>query len=647
MTITSPHWIASHLTRTQFLIPVFLFVGASGLYFSTIIRNPYTVLLPTALVAGAAVFYLLQSDEYPSADVEVDTSIAKVLVGLFCIVFALLIVQYYSAGFWRTNQVFHLTFLLYALTALFIFVKPRPVIGLLLIISSGLINRFTAFYASERYAGVDIYGHAEQIHAVAIDGSLEVFATSKYFYSPIYHIQAAQGELLFEVSTKDALALTTMMAITILPVFAVFLITNHLWSTQTGLLAAFLYVISDEAVHWSVHLIPTSLGVAFFALMLHTLVVYYLTQDTRYYFVFSMALTLLFFTHQVSLFIATVVTIAFGTAFCIYQMRMSRLAANTSIVVGLVVFLEFITTRYSGPTGELSFLDVVLSTFVASLLSAGTETRPEASFPNGIPYSPGGAAAMADIQLVGSSLLLFFAIVGALYWFHAKRTNEGLFLGLGLGISVFTMLVFALGGPIIGMRNLLPGRWWAFIFAVFAIFGAVGFLFVVSQSTSLLESSDRLKTLVFIIIVGVLIISMVGSATASSDNPYLDQGFDAERYSITEQEIAISEHSQSVGTDDITIETDRRFSQNIQREFVSTRMVRVKYGNPDSVATETPKIIINRDYLSKPPAGVILTIDSKQWRVHGGFEIEQLNPNYRNTIYDNGEDELVLVVRRG
>lgn len=647
MNITSSHWIVSRLTRTRFLIPLFLLVGVSGLYFSTIIRNPYTVLFPTALIAGAGAFYLLQRVDNPSSYVEVNAKIAKALVTLFCIVLSLLVIQYYSAGFWRTNQVFHLTFLLYILTALFIFVKPRPSIGLVLIISSGLVNRLTAFYASERYAGVDIYGHAEQIQAVAADGSLDIFATSKYFYSPIYHIQAAQGEVLFDVSTKDALALTTMMAITILPMLVIFVITSHYWGTQTGLLAAFLYVISDEAISWSVHLIPTSLGVAFFAILLYALIIYYFTRDIRFYFIFGVALSLLTLTHQVSLFIAAVAAISFGATFCLYQLRITRLAANTWFVVGLIVFLDFVITRYSGPVGEISFFDRILGTLMASFLTAGTETRPEASFPSDIPYSPGGAAAMADIQLIGTSLLLFLAIVGALYWLHVKRTNEGLLLGLGLGIVVFTMIAFALGGPIIGMRNLMPGRWWAFIFMVLTIFGAVGLLFVVRQSTCRLKSSSNVDTVVFVVVIGILVISMVGNATASSDNPYLDQGMDAGRYSITEQEVAIAEHTRSVATEDTRIETDRRFGQNIQREFISTRTIQMEYENPDSIASEAPKIIINRDYLSQPPAGIHLIVDGERWTVRGGAEMEDVNPKFRNRIYDNGEDELLWVVRRG
>ncbi|MCU4754401.1 hypothetical protein OB919_20915 [Halobacteria archaeon AArc-curdl1] len=588
----------------------------------------------------------MKDGEYSLSESRGGTARSKALLTLFCIVFSLLIIQYYSAEFWRTNQVFYLTFILYTLTALFIFTSPKPVIGLLIIIISGLINRLTAFYASERYAGVDIYGHTEQIHAVATDGSLEVFAASKYFYAPIYHIQAAQGEILFNVSTKDALALTTMMAITILPLITIFVITNHLWDVQTGLSAAFLYVISNEAINWSVHLIPTSLGVAFFTILLLAIIFYYLTHDPRYYLVFGIALALLVFTHQVSLFIAAVAAIAFGTALCMYQMQIARLAANTWLVVGLIVVLDFMTTRYSGPTGERSFFHAVLGTFVTSILSSGTQIRAEASFPRDIPYSPSGASAMADIQLIGPSLLVFLAIVGALYWFHVKRTSEGLFLGLGLGMSVFTMIVFALGGPVFGIVDLLPGRWWAFIFVVFAIFGAVGLVFVVRQSGCQLKKSSSTDTVILIIIISILVVSMVGSATASSDNPYFEQGFDAERYSITEQEVAIAEHAQTIETDDITIETDHRFGQNIGREFVSTRTVRVEYGNPDSVAAETPKIVLNRDYLSKPPANIYLIIDGDQWLVHGGVDMEDLNPRFRSVIYDNGEDELLWVVRR-
>jgi hypothetical protein len=598
-----------------------------------------------ALFVGSIVFFLLKSNKKHPPYNKIYSDISKLIGFLFCITILLLILWYHSSGFWRTDVVFYLTFLLYALAALFIFVKPKPGLGLLMILSSGLINRLTAFYASERYAGVDIYEHSRLIHEIAMGGSLEsVFETSKYFYAPIYHIQAAQGELLFGIPTKEALALTTMMAITVLPAIAVFLITKAFWTPKTGLLAAFLYVISDEAIHWAVNLIPTSLGVAFFALLLYTLFVYYYTRDTRFYLIFCTALVLLALTHQVSLFIAAVVTVAFGTTVSLYRIQIARFSQNIGIVVVLVVFLDFVTTRFRGATGNSIFFDAMLARLVSLFLEASPENRAEVRFPSEISYSLGSAAGMSHIQLIGTSLLLFFAIVGSLYWMNVRCINESLFAGLALGASVFTMLAFTFIGPMTGVRQLLPGRWWPFIFIVLSIFAAVGVLFVVNHGLSRLDYIHA-DAVIYLAVISILIVPMVGSATASTDNPYFDQGFTAERYSITEQEVAIAKHSQDTIPDDILVETDQRFSQNIRGEFVSTRPIRVEYGNPNSVADETPKILMNRDYLSTRAARVSLFLNDSYWTVHGGFRVTDMSPTFKSPVYDNGEDKLLWVVR--
>lgn len=645
MHFSHSHPFVDWLIDTDFLIPIFVLVALAGFYFSTIIRNPYTVLYPLAILTGAFTFVILRN-RHPTQTVATSANLYKLSAILFFVVLTSLLSIYHAEGLWRSDTIFHLTFLLYGLVGLTILTKPNPIIGLSLITLVGLFTRLTAYYASERYAGVDIYGHVELINGIVTAGSLEPFSASKYFYAPFYHIQAAQGQILFDVSTKDALALTTMVGITILPILVVYLVTCRFWSTRIGLIAALLYVGSDHVIARSVHLIPNSLGVTLFALVLLSMIAYYLQSDIRWFVIFVFGFAALSLTHQVSMFIAAVFATVVAASLCIYHFRIIPSAVHTIIAVGTITFLDFTVTQYSGPDGDISFFDQVAGGLFTSLLESGPETRAEVAFPDIAGYSPGGAAAMADIQLVGSALLLLFAILGVLYWFQITQDDQHRFVGFGLGISVFLMMVVALAGPIIGLRNLLPSRWWPFIYMIFAIFAGPGLVLTVRSIRDLLGLQPGRDILLVALVILVFSGFMVGSATASTDNPYLDQGFSAERYSITEQEVAIADHVSQTRDPDIEIYTDRRFSSNIQREFVTSRTIVVNYNDPDSIVSGEPKYIINRQYLSQTPANIVLQVDGNQWHAHGGFQLTQIHPSGYMTIYDNGPDEFTLLEHR-
>lgn len=637
MNYFQPYWITQRLTNTTFLAACLVLIGIGGLYFSTIIRNPYTVLYPSAMILGAVCFLLLKNRQAVS-DFTCNSDTAKyVLVGFF-VVFSLLVVQYYEAGFWRTNVVFYLTFSLYTLVGLYIITGGRTPIALLLVCVAGLTTRITALYASREYVGVDIYGHSHSIHSIAAEGTLETFATSKYFYSPIYHIQAAQGQLLFDVGTKDAITLTTMISVVIVPALVVFIVANRHWNRQIALLASLLYTGSDEAINWGVHLIPTSLGITFFSIVLLSVLSYYVKGDKRMFAVFVGAIVSLMLTHQVSLFISASLVIGFSLAIIVYTFQLPAKVTHISLFTGFAVLLDFMVTGYGGPGGE-SFFQRVLGTFIASFMVAETDSRPEVAFPDDPTISPGGAAAMADIQLAGSSLLLFFAIVGTLFWFHNNDENNSIIAALSLGVGVTILMALTLAFPIIGMRNLMPSRWWAFTYLLLVIFAAPGLIFLAKQVGSILPYPNAVTPILLVSLLIPYVVLMGGAAVASSDDPFIDQGFSAARHGITDTEQALGEHTNRYAPESVRTVSDSRYPY-------TSGMVRMEHQNPESLATEDPTLIANREYMSEKPAMYTIQFENRTARVLGGVPIERLSPTYKSAVYNNGNDELQWVQKR-
>jgi len=239
---------------------------------------------------------------------------------LYFIVLAGVILEYRAAGFVRTPAVHGLTFALYIVTGLVIFLKPTVFTGLSLITISGIVDRVLALYSSALYVGIDVYTHNRFAEAIAAGGSLEPLSFSKYFYAPAYHLLNAYGQLLFEVSARDASVLISV--ITVLgPVLSLFAITRYFFDTRMALLTPLLFVGSDHAIFWGISTIPTSLGVVFVCFILLSVIGYLSTTDRRLLGLFTILFVGITLSHQASTFIITIMILTFSVFYMGYRSR--------------------------------------------------------------------------------------------------------------------------------------------------------------------------------------------------------------------------------------------------------------------------------------------------------------------------------------
>jgi len=75
------------------------------------------------------------------------------------------------------------------------------------------------------------------------------------------------------------------------------------------------------------------------------------------------------------------------------------------------------------------------------------------------------------VDALGFLFLLGVTFVGCLYVVHRRRAEQSVFTLL---LAAAFMLVFVLGLPMFGIRNFIPTRWFAFLYAPMAILGAIG-----------------------------------------------------------------------------------------------------------------------------------------------------------------------------
>ncbi|QFU83049.1 hypothetical protein [Natronorubrum aibiense] len=428
-----------------------------------------------------------------------------------------------------------------------VFVSDReftPGLLLLQIVLFAFVFRATALYATTGHIGIDIWTHAELIQAILEEQSVTGIADNKHYGSPFYHLLVAASSLLYDVPIRAALYLSVglVMPVSVLLVYAT---TNLLVSQRWAVLATALFALGSHVTRWGLHLIPTSLGLVFFLGMLYALIrvmrIEYTIRDFSLLLLMSVAVIL---THQVSTFIMLVLLLAAFLAQLVFEVGPLGLTRfDTSVfrakkpvnLVGLVAFNVGLTIFVWSltPYGQQSFLATVLSFFSQTLEeSAGFLNL--ASSSSSEPAEAGAEAAptlleqvVPYIDTLGFLLLLGITFVGCLYVVHRRRAEQSVFTLL---LAAAFMLVFVLGLPMFGIRNFIPTRWFAFLFAPMAILGAIG-LRTLRQGLK-----PELVASVLLLLVLVYPGAMVVAVESNADNPVFDQQH--ERLAYDESELA-------------------------------------------------------------------------------------------------------------
>ncbi|MDJ1431842.1 hypothetical protein [Halostagnicola sp. A-GB9-2] len=446
------------------------------------------------------------------------------------------------------------------------------------IVLFALVFRFTALYATPGYIGIDIWTHMEFVEAIYDAEMLGAISHDKHYGSPLYHLLVVASSLVYDVSLRTALYLSMgiLMPFSVLLIYAT---ANLLVSDRWATLAAALFAFASHVTMWGLHLIPTSLGLVFFLGMLYALIrvmrVEYTIRDFSLLILFGIAIIL---THQVSTFIMLVLLLAAFVAqviFVIGPLGLTRL--DTSVfrakkpvnLFGLVVFNFGLTIFIWSltPYGENSFLATVLLFFTETLEeSAGLLNIASGSSDGGADGAEQTSTlleqAVPYLDALGFLLLLGVTFAGCLYVVHRRRAEQSVFTLL---LAAAIMLVFVLVLPMFGIRNFIPTRWFAFLFAPMAILGAIG-LRSFRQNLS-----PEIVVCVLLVFTLVYPGAMIVAVQSNAENPvFSDQH---ERLAYDEAELAaveaIGEHTGSPSGNEILPEqqlhTDHPYHTVISR----------------------------------------------------------------------------------
>lgn len=634
MSDKSPISIVQRLSNAYFLAIVVAIIGSLLLILSILSESAPRALNSVALVTASLIFFAVEIAGSKGKPSQIS---GKIVLVIYFGIIALLIFLY-SVNQSREPVVVYLTVIAYTLVAINILRLQGARHNLVLIFLTGIINRATGYYSSALFVGTDIYRHYAWAQMVLSEGSINALIGTKYYYTPAFHLLSSATAELLRISIPNAVVLTTLLLITIVPGSVIYVITAKYWQREVALFSTLIYVMADEPIRWGIQTIPLSLSVPIFALIILCLFAYRNQGGKKYFLMTTIFFLLLTILHQFSLFVAATTVILFVAIDSFVLGRIHYRSMNVAILSGLLVFLNFIVTKVGGPRSGQNFFDLIIQLLIADVIfsspRSGADILSEYSLIQGLGLNaiPGN---------LGFSIFLLFGVVGGLYWLRFASDSDRLYSVLLIGGTFTLLLSLTLLSSITGYTNLLPWRWKVFYYLFLAILAGPGVWYMLSIGSRGLASNRTIVIALTLCIILPYGYFMVGSPAASNDDPLIWSPT-SERKSLTYHELFLLEHTQKYKQDNMEVIIDKGLQGPMDYYGMDYRILTMKYGSPESLFDDGPGLFLYRGYWDSGKTRYFISLKGSEYEIRGRFPLRPVEAS-GSSVYDNGDDSVYYV----
>ena len=513
-----------------------LFITSLNLIYS----NNYLISLGP-LLAIACVLYLRFRDKILTSGTDVNLNFSsktlKIINILYWVCISLAIISYYQAPPYYRPPIFFFSISLGAsLLGLEIIASKFndnynvfSIISKILLIS--LILRASAYFISPYPIGSDPWAHAEYIkdflsyhHMMSPQYAERLGEAAYYCKYPLAHLLACAANLIGNISIKESMFI--IGAVLALSTIFVYLIVKEITdNTNLALLAMLLLNFADFHIQWSIQVIAMTFGIAIYTIIIYLI----LKTNERHQELFTSLLVLFIFviiwTHTVSGFIALISVICLYLGSFVYHAIYWDKNKHKSLVFSLklcVLFTVLLLFHWVDP--NYPFFESITRGLINSLSA-------EAEFLGRIP-SITQQHWESLLNILGFLIFIFFGIIGSLYCLSRKYADKTkVSLIFMLIVLYFVFFVF----PVMGMRNIVPYRWPAFIYVSFVLFVGIGLTGLLCML-----KSKRQKIIFGFFVLFITSFFMVTTDVADVDSPIYGKEQN-QKLVWTESEIALFE----------------------------------------------------------------------------------------------------------
>jgi|GEM_PF-5209720 len=590
-----------------------------GLYYLTEIG--LAILTASTLYIFISIFFLNQQKYIPiSNDHKLTIYLAINVVYFLCITTA--IISTYFSLFLPNIFFILLSICISAIAAevMLSYEKKFSVFSILIkIVIISLILHCSLFYEFPGYFGVDPWVHINLINTWEKWGHLNPIVNyefSPYAYYPIFHLGVMITKILTSLDSKDSLFFSIGIFYTVSTIF-IFYFSKCFINIKSAFFATLIISIGIFHVSWGAWIIPTTLGLGLFCIILYCI----FSKNNNLKTILFLFLTLLVLEHLLSSFVILVALcpIVLTTLMFRYLNEIKPIAeaihqktlCKINISYLIIYFFGFLIFFYSN---TMPFAKSQTDAFTRLFGGFVNSIQTESELTGKIIESSGSIYLLNRICFL---LLTGIIILGLLQWIKYRHICVA---RISIIISIFFLVSFSYFPSIFNINTLIPGRWFPFIAIMCAPLAGQGIL-VISQ----LFTTQKQKLFLISIFIFIFAIFSLLSANINIYSPFLgDMAKDPSRNAIIESEFKALDTLSNFYSGQIT--TDNYYSEPISYEFWDSN--KVLHMNP---YLQPEGMILIRQYITNHKNEI-----SKYPSLNNAYLLKITN-NKNSLFYDNGQ----------
>jgi hypothetical protein len=584
--------------------------------YSMLAGRPAGVLFLVIGLSCLAYLSLSRKRDLGTTDFGMDLSFSPKLVAVFDLLFVFLLIcsVYFSMeDLYLRNVAYFVSLwgaILLTMIEICLFVPTEEIVAdvLLKVLVIAAVLRWVPYISFPGPVGVDPWWHT--FFTRLLYDSSRIPSGYLYSFFPVQHLVTAT---LKYVSSLDSLKIAQLLSVSLFEVvslIALFGIGELVLGRRLGLVVALIAGVSDWHIQWGTALIPTSLGLGFF-----TIVVFLVLKgrDRSQLATTALLMGTLILAHTISSFILLVTLASMFVAPRLYQLLLKK-APERLVSFSLVLLFAI------GVFGYWSYGSSFLSGEVLSIerTFSGLEALTYATAPPPSLFLDYWSRSQLQIEVdnMGMYLLYWLGILGSLVWLSRHNSNSTAFC---LILAAGVLFAISYGSTFLGARLLVPDRWVAFIYILLAAPAVKGL-----QVVSGLAKNKKVGLAVATTMVLALSIMMTTDSTANLGSSAL---FDGQRFALSIPEIHASEFLRAkyqgvILTDNYYIDS---FSYEANWEIGSTYLI-----NGTGELVRDGLIAVRKSSYSSP---MIFSIGDR------GEVLATLTEYFRNDL-DNSENKI-------
>lgn len=566
----------------------------------------YFLVFGPTLIFGSVLFLLTKNQKISSLPISRNQ---KVWLISSCIFFA-----FYCLSWWilfLENRSF-LFFLIVALSV--------STVGLSIIASTGryqaifeivkiflvsLNLKYSIYIFSGGFPGVDSWTHARMNDLLSQSGTLATLIGKEEFF-PLMHIHVAVTQLITETSIKVATNFSVILPFIVLSIF-VFLIARHLFDDKVGLVALLILNITDYHIYWGANPQTTTFGFSLYCVIIFLLFKQIWEKNNIWLILTVTLFAILIQTHAVSSFILLITL--FGYTVGLWTMNLGKGVLIHNKIVYTLLFYSVAIISYWGYFVQYVEDRSIFEQVVGNLMMHIQESfNPIEGASETGKYLVLNSPPFIEMYLDKIVIIIILSLtIAACIWWLSRR----LFSPTTVVVSIITVLAFVtFVFPFVGLRNIIPGRWFVFMYFFTSI--AIGFYLIRICS---LNKNKHIFLLTIVFVLFALSFGSITNSIANSDAPlWLREDTITTVYTPTE-----FKGSETLSKLNQTLVTDSRFASAFSWYGSEKKEIQFRinsnnqgYGIGDNFLKD--EIFVWRSYmLTRPIHALIYDTESKRW----------------------------------